>query len=206
MEKFTQRARRVLSLAHQEAELAHQGLIGTEHLLLGLLEEDGGVAGRVLRELGLETGRVREIIQRVSGEGHYTGGKPDLGPDTQLVLEFALEEARKMGHHYVGTEHLLLGLPRAGGNAAEGAKKAQFCAGCHGPDGNFTHTGSPRLAGQSEADFIKKMQVYRSGQRLYHPLMAVLSSGLKDQDVADLGAFYAAQKVGPGLKPYQPPQ
>jgi ATP-dependent Clp protease ATP-binding subunit ClpC len=123
MEKFTQRARRVLSLAHQEAELAHQGLIGTEHLLLGLLEEDGGVAGRVLRELGLETGRVREIIQRVSGEGHFTGGKPDLGPDTQLVLEFALEEARKMGHHYVGTEHLLLGLPRAGGNAAEVLKK-----------------------------------------------------------------------------------
>lgn len=94
----------------------------------------------------------------------------------------------------------------AGGNAAEGAKKAQFCAGCHGPDGNFTHTGSPRLAGQSEADFIKKMQAYKSGQRLYHPLMAVLSSGLKDQDIADLGAFYAAQKVGPGLKPYQPPQ
>jgi ATP-dependent Clp protease ATP-binding subunit ClpC len=123
MEKFTQRARRVLSLAHEEAERAHQGLIGTEHLLLGLLEEDGGVAGRVLRELGLETDRVREMVQRISGEGHYTGGKPELAPDTQLVLEYALEEARKMGHHYVGTEHLLLGLPRAGGNAAEVLKK-----------------------------------------------------------------------------------
>jgi ATP-dependent Clp protease ATP-binding subunit ClpC len=75
MEKFTQRARRVLSLAHQEAERAQQGLIGTEHLLLGLLEEDGGVAGRVLRELGLELERVREMIQRVNVEGHFESGK-----------------------------------------------------------------------------------------------------------------------------------
>ena len=123
MEKFTQRARRVLSLAHQEAERAHQGLIGTEHLLLGLLEEDGGVAGRVLRELGLELERVREMIQRVNGEGHFESGKIELAPDTQLVLEYALEEARKMGHHYVGTEHLLLGLVRSEGAAMEVLKK-----------------------------------------------------------------------------------
>ncbi len=123
MEKFTQRARRVLALAHQEAESAHQGLIGTEHLLLGLLTEDGGVAGRVLRELGLETERVREMIQRVSGEGHYESGKIELAPDTQLVLEYAIEEARKMGHHYIGTEHLLLGLVRSEGAAMEVFKK-----------------------------------------------------------------------------------
>ncbi len=119
MEKFTQRARRVLSLAHQEAERTHQGLIGTEHLLLGLLEEEGGVAGRVLRELGLDSDRVREIILRVSGEGRYAGGKIELAPETQQALEIALEEARKMGHHYVGTEHLLLSLHQAGGNASE---------------------------------------------------------------------------------------
>ena len=123
MEKFTQRARRVLSLAHQEAERAQQGLIGTEHLLLGLLEEDGGVAGRVLRELGLELERVREMIQRVNVEGHFESGKVELAPDTQLVLEYALEEARKMGHHYVGTEHLLLGLVRSEGAAMEVLKK-----------------------------------------------------------------------------------
>ena len=123
MEKFTQRARRVLALAHQEAESAHQGLIGTEHLLLGLLTEDGGVAGRVLRELGLETERVREMIQRVSGEGRYESGKIELAPDTQLVLEYAIEEARKMGHHYIGTEHLLLGLVRSEGAAMEVFKK-----------------------------------------------------------------------------------
>jgi len=123
MEKFTQRARRVLALAHQEAESARQGLIGTEHLLLGLLTEDGGVAGRVLREVGLETERVREMIQRVSGEGHYESGKIELAPDTQLVLEYAIEEARKMGHHYIGTEHLLLGLVRSEGAAMEVLKK-----------------------------------------------------------------------------------
>jgi len=123
MEKFTQRARRVLSLAHQEAERTQQGLIGTEHLLLGLLEEDGGVAGRVLRELGLELERAREMIQRVSVEGHIESGKIELAPDTQLVLEYALEEARKMGHHYVGTEHLLLGLVRSEGAAMEVLKK-----------------------------------------------------------------------------------
>ena len=123
MERFTQRARHVLTLAHQEAERARQGLIGTEHMLLGLLEEDGGVAGRVLRELGLETGRVREMIQRVSGEGQFEIGKIELAPDTQQVLEYAIEEARKMGHHYIGTEHLLLGLVRSEGAAMEVLKK-----------------------------------------------------------------------------------
>jgi ATP-dependent Clp protease ATP-binding subunit ClpC len=92
-------------------------------MLLGLLEEDGGVAGRVLRELGLETGRVREMIQRVSGEGRFEIGKIELAPDTQQVLEYAIEEARKMGHHYIGTEHLLLGLMRSEGAAMEVLKK-----------------------------------------------------------------------------------
>ncbi len=124
MERFTQRARHVLALAHQEAERTHQGLIGTEHLLLGLLEEDGGVAGRVLRELGLEIERVREMIQRISSMGStYESGKIELGPDTQQVLEFAIDEAHKMGHHYIGTEHLLLGLVRSEGAAMEVLKK-----------------------------------------------------------------------------------
>ncbi len=113
MERFTQRARRVLSLAHQEAERMRQNVIGTEHLLLGLIEEEGGVAGRVLRELGLEPDRVREMVERMSGFGQYRGGKIDLAPGTQQVLEFAIEEARRMGHHYIGTEHLLLGLVRS---------------------------------------------------------------------------------------------
>jgi ATP-dependent Clp protease ATP-binding subunit ClpC len=70
MERFTQRARRVLGLAHQEAERMHQNYIGTEHLLLGLIKEEGGVAGRVLRELGLDASRVDEVIVRITGVGH----------------------------------------------------------------------------------------------------------------------------------------
>ncbi|MCC6955947.1 MAG: ATP-dependent Clp protease ATP-binding subunit, partial [Anaerolineales bacterium] len=114
MERFTQRARRVLSLAHQEAERMRHSYIGTEHLLLGLIREEGGVAGRVLRELGLEADRVQEIVERLTGPGQYHGGKLDLSPGTQQVLEYAVDEARRMGHHYIGTEHLLLGLVRHG--------------------------------------------------------------------------------------------
>jgi ATP-dependent Clp protease ATP-binding subunit ClpC len=110
MERFTQRARRVLSLAHQEAEHMRHHHIGTEHLLLGLIREEGGVAGRVLRELGLEVNRVQEIVERMTGTGQYKGSKLELSPGMQQVLELAVEEARQLGHHYIGTEHLLLGL------------------------------------------------------------------------------------------------
>ena len=123
MERFTQRARRVLSLAHQEAERSHQESIGTEHLLIGLIEEDGGVAGRVLRELGLEFPRVREMVGRVSMEGHTVGGKLELADDTQQVLGYAVDEAAHLGHHYIGTEHILLGLVRVEGSAMEVLRK-----------------------------------------------------------------------------------
>ncbi|MBI1793602.1 MAG: ATP-dependent Clp protease ATP-binding subunit [Chloroflexi bacterium] len=119
MERFTQRARRVLSLAHQEAERSRQNSIGTEHLLLGLMDEEGGVASRVLRELGLESTRVRDIIERVSVESRHTDGKIELAPDTQQVLEYAVDEARRLSHHYIGTEHILLGLIRVEGTAME---------------------------------------------------------------------------------------
>jgi len=95
-----------------------QNYIGTEHLLLGLIREEGGVAGRVLRELGLEAERVQEIIERLTGTGTYRGGKLDLSPGTQQVLEYAVDEARRMGHHYIGTEHILLGLVRYGEGVA----------------------------------------------------------------------------------------
>ncbi len=114
MERFSQRARRVLSLAHQEAERMRHNYIGTEHLLLGLIREEGGVAGRVLRELGLEADRIQELVERMSPPGQYHGNRLDLSPGTQQVLEFAVDEARQLGHQNIGTEHLLLGLIRHG--------------------------------------------------------------------------------------------
>jgi len=113
MERFTQRARRVLSLAQEEAERLQHNYIGTEHLLLGLIREEGGVAGRVLRELGLDQRRVEELVERMTrATTRTTSAQPELSPGTKRVLELAVDEARRMGHHYIGTEHLLLGLVR----------------------------------------------------------------------------------------------
>jgi ATP-dependent Clp protease ATP-binding subunit ClpC len=112
MEKLTQRAKRVLSIAHQEAERLRHSYVGTEHLLLGLIMEEGGVAARVLRELGLETQRVKELVDRLAGPGDHKGGNIELAPGTQQVLQFAFEEAKTLGKSYVSTEHLLLGLIR----------------------------------------------------------------------------------------------
>ncbi len=113
MERFTQRARRVLSLAQEEAERMQHNYIGTEHLLLGLMREEGGVAGRVLRDLGLDQRRVEELVERLTRASNRTPvSQLDLSPGTKKVLELAVDEARRMGHHYIGTEHLLLGLVR----------------------------------------------------------------------------------------------
>ncbi len=113
-ERFTQRARRVLSLAQEEAERLNHNYIGSEHVLIGLLREEGGVAGRVLRELGLDAARVQAMVERLSGgPGTRTPfTKIELSPSTKRVLALAVEEAKRMGQHYISTEHLLLGLAR----------------------------------------------------------------------------------------------
>jgi ATP-dependent Clp protease ATP-binding subunit ClpC len=112
-ERFTQRARRVLSLAQEEAERLNHSYIGSEHVLIGLLREDGGIAGRVLIELGLEEERVVAMVERLSGVGSRTPfTKIELSPSTKRVLELAVDEARRLGQHYISTEHLLLGLVR----------------------------------------------------------------------------------------------
>jgi ATP-dependent Clp protease ATP-binding subunit ClpC len=110
MERFTQRARKVLSLAHQEAEHFRQPMIYTEHLLLGLILEEGGVASRVLHDLGLDADRLREVVEKLGGFGTYSDARIDLSLGTQKVLEDAIDEAHRMGHHYISTEHLLLAI------------------------------------------------------------------------------------------------
>ncbi len=111
MQRFTQRARRVLSLAQEEAERLNHSYIGTEHLLMGLMREEGGVAGRVLREMGVDFKQVESLVERKTRSGTRAPfSKIDLSPGTKRVLELAVEEARRLGHHYIGTEHLLLAL------------------------------------------------------------------------------------------------
>lgn len=115
LDRFTKRARRVLTLAQEEALRLNHNYIGTEHLLLGLVREENGVAVKVLRELGVEPSQVIRAVERTVGRGERAPfGKPTLAPRTKRVIELAVDEARLMGHHYIGTEHLLLGLVREG--------------------------------------------------------------------------------------------
>lgn len=115
LDRFTKRARRVLTLAQEEALRLNHNYIGTEHLLLGLVREENGVAVKVLRELGVDPGQVIRAVERTVGRGERAPfGKPTLAPRTKRVIELAVDEARLMGHHYIGTEHLLLGLVREG--------------------------------------------------------------------------------------------
>jgi ATP-dependent Clp protease ATP-binding subunit ClpC len=119
LDRFTQRARRVLAFAQEEAERLNHSYIGTEHLLLGLIREESGVAGRVLRQLNVQPERVAELVERITGPGRRAPfSKIDLTPRTKRVIELAVDEARRLGQHYIGTEHLLLGLIRQGDGVA----------------------------------------------------------------------------------------
>jgi ATP-dependent Clp protease ATP-binding subunit ClpC len=111
IENFTPKARNVLSLAQKQAESFRKSQIGTEHLLIALIEQEGSVASRVLRDLGLEADRVKAVVEKEIGIGDHTG-QITLSPGMQQVIPFAMDESRKKGQKSVGTEHLLLGLIR----------------------------------------------------------------------------------------------
>jgi ATP-dependent Clp protease ATP-binding subunit ClpC len=112
-ERFTERARQVVVLAQDEARTLKHNYIGTEHILLGLIREDEGIAARVLASLNVTLDDVRAHIRRDVGEGtDPTVGQIPFTPRAKKVLELALREALHMGHGYIGTEHVLLGLVR----------------------------------------------------------------------------------------------
>jgi len=120
-DKFTERARKVLTLAQEEATRFNHNYIGTEHLLLGLVREGEGVAAKVLANLGVELNRVRSAVEFIIGRGdRMIVGEIGLTPRAKKVIELAVDEARRLGHHYIGTEHLLLGLVREGEGIAAG--------------------------------------------------------------------------------------
>ena len=114
-ERFTDRARRVVVLAQEEARLLNHDYIGTEHILLGLVHEEQGVAARALTELGISLEAVRDEVRQTIGQGDSppTGHIP-FTPRAKKVLELSLREALALGHNYIGTEHILLGLLREG--------------------------------------------------------------------------------------------
>ncbi|HIM90192.1 MAG TPA: ATP-dependent Clp protease ATP-binding subunit [Dehalococcoidia bacterium] len=114
-EKFSERARRVLSLAQEEAQRFNHNYIGTEHILLGLVRETDGVAAKVLTSLGVELTKVRSAVEFIIGRGERaTPGEIGLTPRAKKVIELAVDEARRLSHNYIGTEHLLIGLLREG--------------------------------------------------------------------------------------------
>ncbi len=120
-EKFTERARKVLTLAQEEAHRFNHNYIGTEHLLLGLVREGDGVAARVLANMGVQLPKVRSAVEFIIGRGDsMIVGEIGLTPRAKKVIELAVDEARRLNHHYIGTEHLLLGLVREGEGIAAG--------------------------------------------------------------------------------------
>jgi ATP-dependent Clp protease ATP-binding subunit ClpC len=121
-EKFSERARRVLSLAQEEALRFNHNYIGTEHILLGLVRETEGVAARVLANLNVDLNKVRSAVEFIIGRGErpVSGENIGLTPRAKKVIELAVDEARRMNHHYIGTEHLLIGVMREGEGVAAG--------------------------------------------------------------------------------------
>ncbi|MDQ3513614.1 MAG: AAA family ATPase, partial [Chloroflexota bacterium] len=120
-DKFTERARKVLTLAQEEAQRFNHNYIGTEHLLLGLVREGDGVAARVLSNMGVQLPKVRSAVEFIIGRGEtMVMGDIGLTPRAKKVIELAVDEARRLNHHYIGTEHLLLGLVREGEGIAAG--------------------------------------------------------------------------------------
>ena len=118
-EKFTDKARRVVVLAQEEAKLLNHNYIGTEHILLGLIHEGEGVAAKALEALGINLEQVREQVQEIIGQGQQApSGHIPFTPRAKKVLELSLREALQLGHSYIGTEHLLLGLIREGEGVA----------------------------------------------------------------------------------------
>ena len=118
-ERFTDRARRVVVLAQEEARMLNHNYIGTEHILLGLIHEGEGVAAKALESMNISLDAVREQVQEIIGQGQAapTGHIP-FTPRAKKVLELSLREALQLGHNYIGTEHILLGLIREGEGVA----------------------------------------------------------------------------------------
>ncbi|MGH3183233.1 MAG: Clp protease N-terminal domain-containing protein, partial [Streptosporangiaceae bacterium] len=118
-ERFTDRARRVVVLAQEEARMLNHNYIGTEHLLLGLIHEGKGVAAKALESLGISLEAVRQQVEEIIGQGQQApSGHIPFTPQARKVLELTQQAAAELGHNYIGTGHILLGLIRGGHGVA----------------------------------------------------------------------------------------
>ena len=163
-ERFTDRARRVVVLAQEEARLLNHSYIGTEHILLGLIHEGEGVAAKALETLGISLEAVRAQVEEIIGQGGSSpSGHIPFTPRAKKVLELSLREALQLGHNYIGTEHILLGLIREGeGVAAQVLVKLgadlsrvrqqviQLLSGYQGPQGKSEGSASGKESGSGE--------------------------------------------------------
>ncbi len=160
-ERFTDRARQVVVLAQEEARILNHNYIGTEHILLGLLHEGEGVAARALESLGLRLETVRQQVEEIIGQGQQApSGHIPFTPRAKKVLELSLREALQLGHDYIGTEHILLGLLSEGeGVAAQvlvrlGADlkrvRQQVIQLLHGAQGEAARAGARRVTATRE--------------------------------------------------------
>ena len=124
-DKFTPRARRVLTLAQEEAQRLNHNYIGTEHLLLGIIGEGDGIAARVLTKLAVDPSNLRLGVEAIIGRGDHTVmGHISLTPGGKRVIEHSVDEARRMDQRYIGTEHILLGLVLENEGIAAGVLQA----------------------------------------------------------------------------------
>ena len=161
-ERFTDRTRRVVVLAQEEARMLNHGYIGTEHILLGLIREGDGYAARTLESLGISLDAVRQQVEEIIGRGQQApSGHIPFTPRAKKVLELSLRESLQLGHNYIGTEHILLGLLREGdGVAAQvlvtlGADlnrvRQQVIQLLHGYQGQDVESAGPRPGGRAPA-------------------------------------------------------
>jgi len=161
-ERYTDRARRVVVLAQEEARMLNHNYIGTEHILLGLIREGEGVAAKALESLGISLEAVRQQVEEIIGQGQQApSGHIPFTPRANKVLELASREALQLGHNYIGTEHILLGLIREGeGVAAQvlvklGADlnrvRQQVIQLLHGYQGKEPADDGPRLGKRARA-------------------------------------------------------
>ncbi len=178
-ERFTDRARRVVVLAQEEARLLNHNYIGTEHILLGLIHEGEGVAAKALESLGISLEAVRHQVEEIIGQGGSSpSGHIPFTPRAKKVLELSLREALQLGHNYIGTEHILLGLIREGeGVAAQVLVKLgadlsrvrqqviQLLSGYSGP-GQPEKTGGPAGSASAEAQPSGSLVLDQFGRNL----------------------------------------